>query len=53
MLEDFDPFKAGGGFAKPVVKETEKVKVTDGKLLIEFQENIQRAEINAIEIIAH
>lgn len=51
-LADFDPFKDGGGFAKPVVKEFKGVGVTDGKLLIEFVPNIQSPEINGIEIVA-
>lgn len=50
-LEDFDPFKAAGGFATPVVREVRDVEVTDGILRIEFEPNIQNPEINGIEII--
>jgi len=52
VLEDLDPFKAGGGQNKPVVREFKGVKPVDGKLLIEFVESNQRAEINGIEIIS-
>jgi len=50
-LVDFDPFKAAGGFAKPVVQEFKDVAVTDGKLKIEFARNVQNPEINGIEIL--
>lgn len=52
-LVDFDPFKAAGGFAKPVVRELKGIAVTDGKLKIEFVEKVQNPEINGIEILAY
>jgi len=51
-LKDFDPFKEGGGFQKPVVKKIEGLAVTNGELVIEFTPNIQNPEINGIEIIS-
>jgi hypothetical protein len=49
-LADFDVFKIGGGFAKPVVKDV-AAEVTDGKLMIEFVAKVQNAEINGIEVV--
>jgi hypothetical protein len=51
MLKGFDPFKAAGGWGKPVVKECAGVKVTDGTLKIAFTANVQNPEINGIEIL--
>jgi len=50
-LADFDVMKDAGGFGKPLVKECKSVKVTDGKLMIEFTPKVQNPEINGIEII--
>ena len=52
IFENVDPFKDGGGLAKPVVKEAKGIEVADGKLAIEFVEQAQSAEINGIEIMA-
>ncbi len=53
VLEDFDPYEAAGGFAKPVVKSVPCVEVEDGTLNITFDANVQNPEINAIEILAY
>jgi len=53
VLKDLDIFKATGKLAAPLVKEIADVSVTDGKLMIEFVENVQNPEINGIEIFAH
>lgn len=50
-LKDFDVFKEGGGFGKPVVKTIAGGAVTDGKLVIQFVPNVQAPEINGIEIL--
>ena len=52
-LKDLDVLKEAGGFAKPLVKECKGIKVTDGKLRIEFVGNVQNPEINAIEILQY
>lgn len=52
FLEDFDVFKAAGGFQKPVVAVIEGVKVTKGELTIDFTPNVQNPEINGIEILS-
>ena len=52
VLEDFDPYKEGGGFQKPVVKVIKGFLVTSGKLAITFAANIQNPEINVIEILS-
>ena len=51
VLKDFDVFKEAGGANKPVIKEFKGVEVKD-KLAIDFETNIQNAEINGIEILA-
>jgi len=51
VLTDLDVMKAAGGFGKPLVKEFKGVKVTDGKLMIEFTPKTQNPEINGIEVI--
>ena len=52
FLEDFDVFKAAGGFQKPVVAMIEGVKVIKGELTIDFTPNVQNPEINGIEILS-
>jgi hypothetical protein len=52
VLTDFDPYKEGGGFEKPIVKEFKDVDVTGGEILIEFTPNIENPEINGIEILS-
>jgi len=52
VFENVDPFKDGGGFARPVVKEAKGIEVADGNLAIEFVEITQAPEINGIEIVA-
>lgn len=52
MLEDFDPYEAAGGFAKPVVKTSDPIMVDEGTLNITFETDIQNPEINGIEILA-
>jgi len=52
VLKDLDVFKEAGGFAEPLVKEFKKIKAPDGKLLIEFSEQVQKPEINGIEVLA-
>lgn len=51
-LEDFDVIDAAGEPEKPVVKEFKAVKVTDGKLAIEFIPDIENPEINGIEVFS-
>ena len=51
VLKDFDAFKEGGGLNKPTVKEFKAVEVTDEKLVIGFEPNVQNPEINGIEIL--
>ncbi|MFO8008673.1 MAG: malectin domain-containing carbohydrate-binding protein [Candidatus Brocadiia bacterium] len=53
VLEEFDPFAAGGGLARPVVRTVEDVQVADGSLSVAFVPRVQSPEINGIEIIAH
>jgi DNA gyrase inhibitor GyrI len=50
--EDFDPFAAGGGLGRPVVRRVDGVQVADGKLRVEFRQRTQNPEINGIELIA-
>jgi len=52
VLEDFDVFDVAGGPEKPIVKQFKGVKVTDGKLIIEFIPDIENPEINGIEIFS-
>lgn len=52
ILEEFDTFKAGGGFQKPVVVMIEGVIVNKEEIVIEFMKNIQEPEINGIEILS-
>jgi endoglucanase len=52
VLKDFDVYDTAGGPEKPVVKEYKGVKVTDGKLIIEFIPDIENPEINGIEIFS-
>lgn len=52
VLEDFDPYKEGGGFEKPVVKEFKNVTITNEELVIGFISDIQNPEINGIEILS-
>jgi len=49
-IKDLDVLKEAGKFATPLVKEVTDIRVTDGKLLIEFVPNIQNPEINGIEV---
>ena len=51
VIADLDPYEAGGGLHKPVVKTVKKVKPQDGKIVIGFKENIQNPLINGIEIM--
>jgi len=51
VLKNFDVFKEGGGFGKPVVKTISGAAVTDGKLVIDFVSDVQNPEINGIEIL--
>jgi hypothetical protein len=50
-VKDLDVFKEAGGAGKPVIKTFDNVAVTDGKLTITFDANVQSPEINGIEII--
>ena len=52
VLEDFDPYKEGGGFEKPVVKEFKNITITNEELVISFISDIQNPEINGIEIVS-
>jgi len=52
VLEDFDVFDVAGGVEKPVVKQFKGVKVTDGKLIIEFIPDIENPEINGVEVLS-
>ena len=52
VLEDFDPYKEGGGFEKPVVKEFKDITITNEELVIGFISDIQNPEINGIEIVS-
>jgi len=49
-LFGIDPFGQGGGFARAVVKETDGVRVRDGRLRIGFEPRRRGAVINGIEI---
>jgi hypothetical protein len=49
-FKDFDVYAKTGGLQRADV-ETVNVEVTDGKLVITFQSNIENPEINGIEII--
>lgn len=49
-LFGIDPFGQGGGFARAVVKETDGVRVRDGRLRIGFEPRKRGAVINGIEI---
>lgn len=49
-FKDFDVYAKTGGLQRADV-ETVNVEVTDGKLAITFQSNIENPEINGIEII--
>jgi hypothetical protein len=50
-VKDLDIFKQAGGSGKPIIKTLENIPVTDGKLTITFESNVQSPEINGIEII--
>jgi hypothetical protein len=50
-VKDLDIFKQAGGAQKPIIKTFENIPVTDGKLTITFESNVQSPEINGIEII--
>jgi len=52
-VKDLDVWKESGGSAKPLIKGIDGVKVTDGKLRIEFAAKVQNAEINAIEVLKY
>lgn len=52
ILEDFDPFKAIGGFQKPVVVMIDGVIVNKEEIVIDFMKKIQEPQINGIEIIS-
>lgn len=49
-FKDFDVFVKAGGALRAYV-ETVPVEVTDGKLDIKFQSNVENPEINGVEII--
>jgi endoglucanase len=51
VLGDLDVLKESGGQAKPLIKEITGLKVADGKIKIEFVTNVQKPEINAIEVL--
>ena len=51
QLKDFDIYKESGGACKPLTKTFDDVKITDGKLKIEFTAKVQSPCINGIEII--
>lgn len=51
VLKDFDPYRAAGGWGKPVCKQWQDVEVTDGRLTLGFEPNVQNPEINGIEIL--
>lgn len=50
-LKDFDIYKEAGGPEKPIIKTFDNIAVTDGKLTIAFDANVQSPEINGIEIV--
>jgi hypothetical protein len=52
ILKDFDPFKAAGAFATPVVKKYEAVEPVDGVITIGFTANIENPQICGIEVLA-
>jgi hypothetical protein len=52
VLPEVDILEAAGGFGKPVVERVRGIRVTDGRLRIDFQATTQHAEINGIEVIA-
>lgn len=50
-LKDLDVYKEAGGAEKPVIKTFDNIVVTDGKVTILFDANVQSPQINGIEII--
>ncbi len=52
VLTDLDPYKEGGGFEKPVVKEFMGIGVTGEEIVVGFTANIENPEINGIEILS-
>jgi len=53
VLKDLDVLQEAGGFAKPLVKEIDNLKVRGGKIRIDFVAKTQNPEINAIEILEY
>jgi len=51
VLKDFDVYKVAGGAEKPITKTYDDIAVTDGKITVSFDANIQSPQINGIEII--
>ena len=51
VLTDFDPYKEGGGFARPCVMEVSGVSVSDGELKIGFELKTENVAVNGIEVL--
>jgi len=51
VLSDFDPYREGGGFARPSVMEVSGVAVSDGELKVGFEPKTESVEINGIEVL--
>jgi hypothetical protein len=52
VLADFDPFAEAGGLAVPVVRTVGPVRAAGGKLCIGFVPDVQKPEVNGIELVA-
>ena len=51
VLTDFDPYREGGGFARPCTMEVAGIVVADGELNVAFEPQTQNAAINGIEVL--
>ncbi len=51
VLSDFDPYKEGGGFARPSVMEVSGVTVSDGELKVAFETKTENVAVNGIEVL--
>jgi len=51
VLSGFDPFREGGGFARPSVIEVSGVAVSDGELTVAFEPETESVAVNGIEVL--
>ncbi|MBN2591221.1 MAG: hypothetical protein JXA96_15260 [Sedimentisphaerales bacterium] len=52
VLEELDPYKEAGAFAKPVVKEFKGIEPVDGVITIGFEYGVENPQICGIEVIS-